>query len=175
MTYHYYRIEPGTEASQHVARFRTAHAKRASAHRAAAKAMALPKGVDAMSTSHAMVGAGQTPFSPPIEGWAWSKKWRCNVPDRKTPRGKELVKIMATVPAQTDWMRESKEIFGHGMLCGAEGGGLCIRFASFAWSHRGAVCYMHSAVKKAVKTWPKGMVEITASEAEEIVPSKSEE
>jgi hypothetical protein len=171
MTIHYFRAEPNTPAAELADSYRAKFRKRASISAEVAKDLKLPKGVKFYGTDSSIWGVTTDwPRDEIPAGWIWSKKRRCYVPDKKTDEGKYIAKALATIPGGIDWMHESCEAFGHSLVMGSKGGGLCLRFAAWAWSKRGSVCQMHSAVKKAAKKWPEGLVEITATEANEIIP-----
>jgi hypothetical protein len=105
-------------------------------------------------------------------GWRYSSKQGFNVPNRQTPDGKAIAADIRALPKGTGWRSISDKIFNAGMVMGsADGGGFCIRFASFALDAKTKIAYviMHPAVKKAAKNWPKGLVEIKGSEIAHLI------
>jgi hypothetical protein len=105
-------------------------------------------------------------------GWQYSMKQNFNVPNRKTAEGKVITADLRAIPAGTDWSKISGEVFGHGLVMdSAEGRGFCLRYASFALDSKTKIAYviMHPKVKKASKTWPKGLTEIKGSEIAHLI------
>jgi hypothetical protein len=174
MTILYFRVEPNSEASAIIDGMRAKKAERAKIVRKVHKELNLAKDQDLFGTDHLIMGVGPPMFEPARLGWRWDRKRGINIPDRKTQEGREVVKLLGTIPSDIDTMHESQRIFEHKLVMGAEHGGICLRFASFGASKNGAVCRMHASVKKAAKKWPAGLTEITGTEAEQIVPTIEE-
>lgn len=163
-----YRVIPDTEADAIVTRLKKIQRDRERAFAAFRLANDLPDdNCEAYGTHQEVAGFGLSPYAKP--GWKWSKKFRTNVPDRKTPEGKEIAKQLKALPPGIDKRRESSEIFGHGLVMSSCRHGFGLSFAQWGWSRKGAVVAMAPAVKAAAKKWPKGLREIPLSVANKIV------
>lgn len=108
-------------------------------------------------------------------GWRYDARKGCSVPARNTPEGKEIEKRRKAIPPGINWMGVSETVFEHGWVSGREGQGSVTRWAGFCWSEKGVVITMHADVKKAAKKWPKGLKEITGSQADKLKPKKGED
>jgi hypothetical protein len=114
---------------------------------------------------------------PGRDATAWREFEGIWVPNKGTKAGKALVKERAALPQAIDGMKWSSDLFKHGLIMGREEGsrgpGMLLRYACSGCSKKSGrfvvVIKMHTAVKKAAKHWPKGMVEITGSKAEKLV------
>ncbi len=100
-------------------------------------------------------------------GWRYDRRQGCSVPAKLTPEGKAIEARRRAIPPSVDWRHVSEELFKHGFITGKSerGHGFCTRWAVFGWNKHGVICSMHSDVKKAATVWPKGLKEITGTQA----------
>jgi hypothetical protein len=167
---HYFRVETGSEMDAHLVRMNEIHKARVKGINKACKELRIPHGATPFGCRDRILGFGNVRFDPPIVGWKWVKKYRCNMPDTKTPEGKIAKALLAAIPKDVDNMKESSAVFNHDLVFGTMGGHSCIMCAGFAYRRRKSgyvgIVSMRSGVKAAAKKWPTGLVEITATEAE---------
>lgn len=135
--------------------------------RAFITAAGFPKDRRAFGTNTHVIGIEGKTDRP---GWRYDHRKGCSVPAKNTPAGKQIAARMKEIPPGVDWSRVSNEVFDHGLVIDAASGGLgfCSYHAVFGWNPKGVTCAMNASVKKAAKTWPKGLKELTGTQAEKL-------
>jgi hypothetical protein len=165
MSHLYFKVAKTSPVMEHLERWKKATRARNRFLRALRKEFGIPKDRNWYGYETSVSGIGGPKLDLP--GWRWHREG-FNVPALNTPEGRAIKARMKDEPRVPSWRELSGEIFQHGLVMGANsnGRGLAIHYASFAWNKKGVVCCMAARVKKAAKVWPKGLTEITGSEAE---------
>lgn len=169
MTKLYFKVLPDSPVMKHIDAWKDVMTKRNAALKKLRKELGIPKENEWYGWDHYIAGVGSPRLSLP--GWRWDSKKGFNVPALLTPEGKAIKAKLKAIPCPKRWDAVSEEIFQHDWVSV----GMSMHWASFGWTKLGAVVQMHAAVKKAAKTWPDGLVEITGSEAAAIMAPVEEE
>lgn len=163
---HYFKVSPDSPAMEGVLAIEAAMTARAKGMERFLKGHGI-SAREMWGDSRTILGVVGDKMTEP--GWRYDSRNGFNKPDLKTTDGREIRKQLLAIPAAPDLCSISSRVFGHKTIFSSIDGRPCIVFATFAKSERGVICRMDSEVLKAIKL-PAGMTEITASEAQEIVP-----